>query len=174
MPISTWCSLGALWQKLNCSGVSPNGEKMGGSDSGFLIQGLGVVCNKEAGFSEDDFVLEFLGEVYPAWRWFKKQHGVRALQIHVKNQHLSFIISILRGRRGMVMVMTWLLLMQCIKPTMLAIFVIPLGRIMEQIFLVHLDIRVAAVAGQYQIGIYSVRPIVYEEEVTSDYNSITE
>ncbi|GJT52391.1 hypothetical protein Tco_0978548 [Tanacetum coccineum] len=29
------------------------------------------------------------------------------------------------------------------------------------VFLVHLDIRVTAVAGQYQIGIYSVRPIVF-------------
>lgn len=27
-------------------------------------QGLGVVCNKEEGFGEDDFVVEFLGEVY--------------------------------------------------------------------------------------------------------------
>ncbi|GJW61195.1 hypothetical protein Tco_0110530 [Tanacetum coccineum] len=43
-------------------------------------KGLGVVCNKEAGFSEDDFVVEFLGEVYPALRWFQKQDGVRALR----------------------------------------------------------------------------------------------
>ena len=28
-----------------------------------LRQGLGVVCNKENGFGEDDFVVEFLGEV---------------------------------------------------------------------------------------------------------------
>jgi [histone H3]-lysine4 N-trimethyltransferase ATXR3 len=27
------------------------------------MQGLGVVCNKEEGFSQDDFVVEFLGEV---------------------------------------------------------------------------------------------------------------
>jgi len=27
------------------------------------MQGLGVVCNKEEGFAEDDFVVEFLGEV---------------------------------------------------------------------------------------------------------------
>lgn len=26
-------------------------------------QGLGVVCNKEGGFSQEDFVVEFLGEV---------------------------------------------------------------------------------------------------------------
>lgn len=47
-------------------------------------------------------------------------------------------------------------------------------KILITVFLVHLDIRVTAVAGQYQIGIYSVRPIVYGEEVTFDYNSVTE
>lgn len=34
--------------------------------------------------------------------------------------------------------------------------------------------RVTAVDGQYQIGIYSTRPIAYGEEVTFDYNSVTE
>jgi hypothetical protein len=29
----------------------------------FHHQGLGVVCNKEGGFGDDDFVVEFLGEV---------------------------------------------------------------------------------------------------------------
>jgi len=28
------------------------------------MQGLGVVCNKEEGFGDDDFVVEFLGEVW--------------------------------------------------------------------------------------------------------------
>lgn len=28
-----------------------------------LYQGLGVVCNKKEGFEQDDFVVEFLGEV---------------------------------------------------------------------------------------------------------------
>lgn len=28
--------------------------------------------------------------------------------------------------------------------------------------------------GQYQIGIYGVRPIGYGEEITFDYNSVTE
>lgn len=28
-----------------------------------IDQGLGVVCNKEGGFREEDFVVEFLGEV---------------------------------------------------------------------------------------------------------------
>lgn len=29
-----------------------------------MEQGLGVVCNKEGGFGDDDFVVEFLGEVW--------------------------------------------------------------------------------------------------------------
>lgn len=28
-----------------------------------MIQGLGVVCNKQGGFDEGDFVVEFFGEV---------------------------------------------------------------------------------------------------------------
>lgn len=34
--------------------------------------------------------------------------------------------------------------------------------------------RVTAVDGQYQIGIYTVRPIAFGEEITFDYNSVTE
>lgn len=34
--------------------------------------------------------------------------------------------------------------------------------------------RVTAVDGQYQIGIYTLRPIRYGEEITFDYNSVTE
>ncbi|KAL0444131.1 UNVERIFIED_CONTAM: Histone-lysine N-methyltransferase ATXR3 [Sesamum latifolium] len=36
------------------------------------------------------------------------------------------------------------------------------------------EAKVTAVHGQYQIGIYSVRPIAYGEEITFDYNSVTE
>ena len=36
------------------------------------------------------------------------------------------------------------------------------------------ECRVTAVDGQYQIGIYTVRPIQYGEEITFDYNSVTE
>ncbi|GJW43222.1 hypothetical protein Tco_0072021 [Tanacetum coccineum] len=53
-------------------------------------KGLGVVCNKEVGFSDDDFVVEFLGEVYPALRWFQKQDGVRGLQKDSKEPASEF------------------------------------------------------------------------------------
>jgi SET domain-containing protein len=34
--------------------------------------------------------------------------------------------------------------------------------------------RVTAVDGKYQIGVYTLRPIAEGEEVTFDYNSVTE
>lgn len=34
--------------------------------------------------------------------------------------------------------------------------------------------RVTAVDGNYQIGVYTLKPIAYGEEITFDYNSVTE
>lgn len=34
--------------------------------------------------------------------------------------------------------------------------------------------RVTAVDGKYQIGVYTLRPIAEGEEITFDYNSVTE
>lgn len=38
------------------------------------------MCNNPKGFHEGDFVVEFFGEVYPPWRWYEKQDGIRSLQ----------------------------------------------------------------------------------------------
>ncbi|XP_073222053.1 histone-lysine N-methyltransferase ATXR3-like isoform X3 [Cicer arietinum] len=63
-------------------------------------KGLGVVCNKEEGFSQDDFVVEFLGEVYPVWKWFEKQDGIRALQKDSKDPAPEFYNIYLERPKG--------------------------------------------------------------------------
>ncbi|KAK9051970.1 hypothetical protein SSX86_028598 [Deinandra increscens subsp. villosa] len=129
-------------------------------------KGLGVVCNKEAGFSEDDFVVEFLGEVYPAWRWFEKQDGIRALQKDSKEPAPEFYNIYLERPKGdgdgydLVVV-------DAMHKANYA------SRICHSCR-PNCEAKVTAVDGQYQIGIYSVRPIVHGEEVTFDYNSVTE
>ncbi|XP_071726293.1 histone-lysine N-methyltransferase ATXR3-like isoform X2 [Rutidosis leptorrhynchoides] len=129
-------------------------------------KGLGVVCNKEAGFTEDDFVVEFLGEVYPAWRWFEKQDGIRALQKDSKEPAPEFYNIYLERPKGdgdgydLVVV-------DAMHKANYA------SRICHSCR-PNCEAKVTAVDGQYQIGIYSVRPIVYGEEVTFDYNSVTE
>lgn len=47
----------------------------------FSDQGLGVVCNKEGGFTEDDFVVEFLGEVMLHFNIFTAIQILKALAI---------------------------------------------------------------------------------------------
>ncbi|KAK1388741.1 hypothetical protein POM88_016919 [Heracleum sosnowskyi] len=63
-------------------------------------KGLGVVCNKEGGFDKDDFVVGFMGEVYPACKWFEKQDGIRSLHNHSKDPVPEFYHIYLERPKG--------------------------------------------------------------------------
>ncbi|KAK4437322.1 Histone-lysine N-methyltransferase ATXR3 [Sesamum alatum] len=129
-------------------------------------KGLGVVCNKEGGFSEDDFVVEFLGEVYPTWKWFEKQDGIRALQKNNNDPAPEFYNIYLERPKGDADGYD-LVVVDAMHKANYA------SRICHSCR-PNCEAKVTAVDGQYQIGIYSVRPIAYGEEITFDYNSVTE
>ncbi|XP_022845527.1 histone-lysine N-methyltransferase ATXR3-like [Olea europaea var. sylvestris] len=129
-------------------------------------KGLGVVCNKEGGFSEDDFVVEFLGEVYPAWKWFEKQDGIRSLQKNNEDPALEFYNIYLERPKGDADGYD-LVVVDAMHKANYA------SRICHSCR-PNCEAKVTAVDGQYQIGIYSVRPIAYGEEISFDYNSVTE
>ncbi|EPS70938.1 hypothetical protein M569_03815, partial [Genlisea aurea] len=129
-------------------------------------KGLGVVCNKEGGFSEDDFIVEFLGEVYPTWKWFEKQDGIRALQRNNKDPVPEFYNIYLERPKGDADGYD-LVVVDAMHKANYA------SRICHSCR-PNCEAKVTAVDGQYQIGIYSVRPIAFGEEVTFDYNSVTE
>ncbi|KAL1555558.1 histone-lysine N-methyltransferase ATXR3-like [Salvia divinorum] len=129
-------------------------------------KGLGVVCNKEGGFTEDDFVVEFLGEVYPTWKWFEKQDGIRALQKNNNDPAPEFYNIYLERPKGDADGYD-LVVVDAMHKANYA------SRICHSCR-PNCEAKVTAVDGQYQIGIYSVRPIAYGEEITFDYNSVTE
>ncbi|XP_042010796.1 histone-lysine N-methyltransferase ATXR3-like [Salvia splendens] len=129
-------------------------------------KGLGVVCNKEGGFTEDDFVVEFLGEVYPTWKWFEKQDGIRALQKNSNDPAPEFYNIYLERPKGDADGYD-LVVVDAMHKANYA------SRICHSCR-PNCEAKVTAVDGQYQIGIYSVRPIAYGEEITFDYNSVTE
>ncbi|KAH6780543.1 hypothetical protein C2S52_011780 [Perilla frutescens var. hirtella] len=129
-------------------------------------KGLGVVCNKEGGFSEEDFVVEFLGEVYPTWKWFEKQDGIRALQKNNNDPAPEFYNIYLERPKGDADGYD-LVVVDAMHKANYA------SRICHSCR-PNCEAKVTAVDGQYQIGIYSVRPIAYGEEITFDYNSVTE
>ncbi|XP_008793621.3 histone-lysine N-methyltransferase ATXR3-like [Phoenix dactylifera] len=129
-------------------------------------KGLGVVCNKEGGFGEDDFVVEFLGEVYPAWKWFEKQDGIRSLQKNNQEPAPEFYNIYLERPKG-----------DCDGYDLVVVDAMHKANYASRIChscRPNCEAKVTAVDGQYQIGIYTVRPINYGEEITFDYNSVTE
>ncbi|KAG7022888.1 Histone-lysine N-methyltransferase ATXR3, partial [Cucurbita argyrosperma subsp. argyrosperma] len=129
-------------------------------------KGLGVVCNKQEGFAEDDFVVEFLGEVYPVWKWYEKQDGIRSLQENDKDPAPEFYNIYLERPKGdgdgydLVVV-------DAMHKANYA------SRICHSCR-PNCEAKVTAVDGHYQIGIYTLRKIQYGEEITFDYNSVTE
>ncbi|KAI3465654.1 hypothetical protein Pfo_022317 [Paulownia fortunei] len=129
-------------------------------------KGLGVVCNKQGGFSKDDFVVEFLGEVYPTWKWFEKQDGIRSLQKNNEDPAPEFYNIYLERPKGDADGYD-LVVVDAMHKANYA------SRICHSCR-PNCEAKVTAVDGQYQIGIYSVRPIAYGEEITFDYNSVTE
>ncbi|CAA6671908.1 unnamed protein product [Spirodela intermedia] len=129
-------------------------------------EGLGVVCNKDGGFGEDDFVVEFLGEVYPAWKWFEKQDGIRSLQKNNKDPAPEFYNIYLERPKGD-------------RDGYDLVVVDAMHKANYASRICHscrpnCEAKVTAVDGQYQIGIYALRPIAFGEEITFDYNSVTE
>lgn len=43
-------------------------------------KGHGIVCINAGGFKKNEFIAEYMGEVYAPWRWFEKQSVHRAVQ----------------------------------------------------------------------------------------------
>ncbi|CAL9013842.1 unnamed protein product [Prunus brigantina] len=129
-------------------------------------KGLGVVCNKEGGFGEEDFVVEFLGEVYPVWKWFEKQDGIRSLQKNNKDPAPEFYNIYLERPKGDADGYD-LVVVDAMHKANYA------SRICHSCR-PNCEAKVTAVDGRYQIGIYTVRGIQYGEEITFDYNSVTE
>ncbi|XP_050381962.1 histone-lysine N-methyltransferase ATXR3 [Argentina anserina] len=129
-------------------------------------KGLGVVCNKEEGFGEEDFVVEFLGEVYPVWKWFEKQDGIRSLQKNSKDPAPEFYNIYLERPKGDADGYD-LVVVDAMHKANYA------SRICHSCR-PNCEAKVTAVDGRYQIGIYTVRKIQHGEEITFDYNSVTE
>lgn len=129
-------------------------------------KGLGVVCNHKGGFEMDEFIVEFFGEVYPAWRWFEKQDAIRSLQKKDKDPAPEFYNIFLERPKGDALGYD-LVVVDAMHKANYASRICHACR-------PNCEARVTAVNGQYQIGVYTLRPVQYGEELTFDYNSVTE
>ena len=49
-------------------------------------KGQGIVCARKNGISPYTFVSEYIGELYPSWRWFEKTDAVKTMQKTLKKE----------------------------------------------------------------------------------------
>eukprot|EP00850_Spirogloea_muscicola_P021334 SM000245S08173 [mRNA] locus=s245:40279:51919:+ [translate_table: standard] len=127
-------------------------------------KGLGVICNSSDGFTRDDFVVEFFGEVYPPWRWFEKQDGIRFIQ---KKESVTEFYNIYLERPKADAAGYDVLIVDAMHRANFA------SRLCHSCR-PNCEAKVTAVDGKYMIGVYTLRQILSGEELTFDYNSVTE
>ncbi|CAM6122763.1 unnamed protein product [Calypogeia fissa] len=129
-------------------------------------KGLGVVCNKNDGLEKDEFVVEFFGEVYPPWRWYEKQDGIRSLQKKDKDTTPEFYNIFYERPKGDAAGYDLLVVDAMHK----ANFASRLCHSCRP----NCEAKITAVNNKYIIGVYTLKPIKRGEELTFDYNSVTE
>ena len=131
-------------------------------------KGVGVRCLARDGLKPGTFVVEYLGELYPPWRWFEKQDAIKNAQRKLRfkpvlpdfynimlERHLDdpdgynllFVDPIVRGNYAS-------RLCHSCDPNCATV--------------------VMVVNGKFKIAVYTLRPISYGEELTFDYSSVTE
>lgn len=146
-------------------------EAKGGEDAdSFLMhsKGHGIVCNKEGGFQKDEFIEQYLGEMYTPWRWFERQDAIRASQRDLSAEKESpefYNITLERpagDTRGFDIIY--------VEAMYRTAFVSRLSHSC----LPNCETRIKAVDGIYTIHTVTTRSIARGEELTFNYNCVTD
>ena len=129
-----------------------------------FCKGLGIFCNKIEGIKRNELIAPYLGEVYPQWYWFEKQDLIKSknldkelpdfyniqlekLKTDPSGYDLLMIDPNNKGNFASRM-------SHCCKPNCQTVTMIS--------------------DSKYFIGMFSVGEVSFGEELTFDYNSITE
>ena len=131
-------------------------------------KGQGIVCARLEGLAPYTFVSEYIGELYPPWRWFEKNDAVKKMQKTLKKASaLPDFYNITLERHS------------DDNEGFNVMFVDPIARGNFASRLSHscnpnCATVVVACDGRYTICVYTLRRIEYGQELTFDYNSVTE
>lgn len=144
----------------------------------FHCKGLGVFCKKREGIKKNQIVTTYFGEVYPSWYWGIKQQVIKEFLQKVKKDKLKKF----REFKNNYNVDFYNILVEKHEnePNGREVFVI--DPIINGNFASRLshscDPNCWAIPvisrGQYQIALYAIKDIDFNEELTFDYCSFTE
>ena len=128
-------------------------------------KGMGVVCIAPEGIKQNELVAEYYGEVYPSWRWFEKEEVLK-LKVKKADRVDEFYNIMLERHRND-------------QAGYDVLFVDPIRKGNFASRMSHscdpnCSTVVMASGGHYVIGMFAVKDIGFSEELTFDYNSVTE
>lgn len=129
-----------------------------------FCKGIGIFCNKPEGIKSNELIAPYLGEIYPQWYWFEKQDLIKSKNL---DKELPDFYNIQLERLKSEPTGYHLLM---VDPNNKGNFVSRMSHCCQP----NCQTVTMISENKYLIGMYSVTDIQYGEELTFDYNSITE
>ena len=127
-------------------------------------KGIGIFCKKKEGIKQNELIAPYLGEIYPPYLWYEKQDLIKAKKMD-KNLPDFYNIMLERMKNdpdGYNLIM--------IDPNSKGNY----ASRMSHSCVPNCNTVLMVSNKKYTIGMYAMRDIAYDEELTFDYNSITE
>ena len=127
-------------------------------------KGVGIFCKKKEGIKQNELIAPYLGEIYSPYLWYEKQDLIKAKKMD-KNLPDFYNIMLERMKSdpdGYNLIM--------IDPNSKGNF----ASRMSHSCVPNCNTVLMVSKNKYTIGMYAMKDIVYDEELTFDYNSITE
>ena len=127
-------------------------------------KGIGIFCKKKEGIKQNELIAPYLGEIYSPYLWYEKQDLIKSKKMD-KNLPDFYNIMLERMKTdpdGYNLIM--------IDPNSKGNF----ASRMSHSCVPNCNTVLMVSNKKYSIGMYAMRDISYDEELTFDYNSITE
>ena len=127
-------------------------------------KGIGIFCKKKEGIKQNELIAPYLGEIYSPYLWYEKQDLIKSKKLD-KNLPDFYNIMLERMKTdpdGYNLIM--------IDPNSKGNF----ASRMSHSCVPNCNTVLMVSNKKYSIGMYAMRDIAYDEELTFDYNSITE
>ena len=127
-------------------------------------KGIGIFCIKKDGIKQNELIAPYLGEIFSPYLWYEKQDLIKSKKLD-KNLPDFYNIMLERMKNdpdGYNLIM--------IDPNSKGNF----ASRMSHSCVPNCNTVLMVSNKKYSIGMYAMRDIAYDEELTFDYNSITE
>jgi len=144
--------------------VYKNSKNAKKNSSHAYSKGIGIFCMKKEGIKKNELIAPYLGEIYPPWYWYEKQDLIKKNKL---DKVLPDFYNIMLERhksddKGYDLVM--------VDPNSKGNFASRMSHSCHP----NCNTVLMSSGNEYTIGMYATNNISFGDELTFDYNSVTE